>query len=172
MGKQDPKISEIMKELAQLVLKGPGERASPGAAQMSLVLAGSAWNESIGIGNARANTRAARKAIEAEFPRFWDELTLNDIDAMLDELVRYKTTHYRHDRRRILVCGTVNGKIHVEWLPEADPRNTTHWDLHVYGLLRSGNPEGAVRFLRETLGASHKEAKALVESLAATFRNV
>ena len=54
------------------------------------------------------------ETIEAENPQLWDEFKTNDIDALIDELVRYKKAHSPDDRQRILTCGIPDGKVRVE----------------------------------------------------------
>jgi hypothetical protein len=41
------------------------------------------------------------------------------INAMIDELVRYKKAHYPDNRRRILTFAIPDGKVRVEWLNAA-----------------------------------------------------
>jgi len=40
---------------------------------------------------------------------------------LIDELDQYKQTHFPDDGQRILSCGTLEGKIRVEWLVAAAP---------------------------------------------------
>jgi hypothetical protein len=42
------------------------------------------------------------------------EFKSNDINAMIDELVRYKKDHHPDDGRRVLTCGILDGKVRVE----------------------------------------------------------
>ena len=86
---------------------------------------------------------------------------------MIDELVRYKQEHYPNDRRRILTCGIPEGKIHVEWLPAAAPGVDSRFEMRLYGLVRSGEHEQAIRFLQETQGISRKKAVKRVAQIAA-----
>src|SRR5579864_2018909 len=76
-----------------------------------------AWNESVGLDHARPGYRNVWETIEADNPELWNEFKSNDIDAMIDELVQYKKTHYPDDGRRILTCGIPDGSVRVEWLP-------------------------------------------------------
>ena len=75
---------------------------------------------------------------------------------MIDELVQYKKTHYPDDQRRILTCGIPDGKIRVEWLNAAAPGVDAKWEMRLYGLVRTGEREKAIRFLQETRGMSNK----------------
>jgi hypothetical protein len=106
----------------------------------------------------REGYRKVWETIEADNPELWNEFKSNDIDAMIDDLVRYKKEHYPEDRRRILTCGIPDGKIRVEWLNAAAPGVDAKWEMRLYGLVRSGEREKAIRFLQETRGMTNKEA--------------
>ena len=74
MAAQQRKMSEIMKEMAELLLKRPGKDASNEAAHVALLFANVAWNECVGLDHARDGYRNVRETIEAEDPAPWDEL--------------------------------------------------------------------------------------------------
>ena len=115
----------------------------------------------------RERTKNVWQAIEAENPKLWDELKSRDIDAMIDELVEYKKAHFPDDRRRILACGgTEHSTIRVEWLPPAAPGVDVKWEMQLYGMVRTGSPGEAVRFLKKTRGLSATEAKMIVAQCA------
>jgi hypothetical protein len=86
---------------------------------------------------------------------------------MIDELVRYKQTHYPDDRRRILTCGMLDDKVRVEWLNAAAPGVDSKWEVQLYGLVRTGEKEKAIRFLEETRRLSRSEAAKRVKQIAA-----
>ena len=86
---------------------------------------------------------------------------------MIDELVQYKKTHYPDDQRRILTCGIPDGKVRVEWLQAAAPGVDSRWEMQLYGLVRIGDREQAIRFLQETRGMSNEEAAKQVAAVAA-----
>ena len=109
MPTQQFKMSEIMKEMSERLLRNSSGVPSSEAAHVALLFANVAWNESVGMDHARDGYRNVWEAIEAENPALWNEFKSNNIDAIIDELVRYKNTHYPDDRRRILVCGMVPG---------------------------------------------------------------
>ena len=85
---------------------------------------------------------------------------------MIDELVQHKKTHYPDDQRRILLCGISDGKVRVEWLKAAAPGVDSRWEMQLYGLVRIGDREQAIRFLQETRGMSNKEAAKRVAGVA------
>ena len=136
MPEQARKLSEIMKEMAERLLRNPRRVPSSEAAHVALCFANVAWNESVGLDQARDAYRNVWETIEAENPELWNEFKSNDISAMIDELVRYKQTHYPDDRRRILTCGIPDGKLRVEWLNAAAPGVDAKWEMQLYGLER------------------------------------
>src|SRR6516164_4349509 len=158
MPEQPRKMSEIIKEMSESLLRNPGGVPSSEAAHLALFFANVAWNESVGLDHARDGYRNVWETTEAENPALWNEFKSNDINAMIDELVRYKNEHYRDDRRRILTCGIPDGKIHVEWLNAAAPGVDAKWEMRLYGLVRTGGREKAIRFLQQTRNLSRQGA--------------
>jgi hypothetical protein len=168
MADQTRKLSEIMKEMAETLLRNPSAEPSSEAAHVALMFANVAWNECVGMDHAREGYRSAWENIEAHNPALWNELTSNDIDAMIDGLVEYKKAHYPDDRRRILVCGMVeSGNVHVEWLNPVGPGVDCKWEMRLYGLVRTGKKEDAIKFLQETRRLSRTEATKKVAAVAA-----
>ena len=156
-----------MKEMAQILLRQLRKVPSSEAAHVALMSANAAWNESVGLGGSREVYRNVWEVIEAENPELWIEFKSNDINAMIDELIQYKKNHYPDDQRRILTCGIPDGKIRVEWLNAAAPGVDSKWEMRLYGLVRTGEREKAIRFLQETRGMSNKEAAKQVAAVAA-----
>jgi hypothetical protein len=171
MSSQSPKLSEVMKEMAQRLLRHPDKVPSSEAAHVALMFANIAWNESVGMTAARDGYRKAWESIEAGNPQMWKEFKSNNVDAMIDELVEYKKTKFPDDQRRILVCGFVkdNGeeKVHVEWMAPVAPGVDSKWEMRLYGLVRTGNRREAIRFLRESRNLTRAQAEEIV-ALAAT----
>jgi len=167
MPKQPRKLSKIMKDMAETLLRNPSAEPSSEAAHVALMFANVAWNECVGMDHAREGYRTGWENIEAHNPALWNELKSNNIDAMIDGLVRYKEAHYPDDRRRILVCGMVkSGNVHVEWLNPAAPGVDCKWEMRLYGLVRTGRKDDAIKFLQETHRLSRKEATAKVDAVA------
>ncbi len=167
MTHQPRKMSEIMKEMSEHLLRNPGGVPSSEAAHVALFFANVAWNESVGLGHNRKGYRSAWEMIEAENPEMWSEFKSNDVDALIDELVQFKKQHYPDDQRRILTCGIPDGKVRVEWLAAAAPGADSQWEMQLYGLVRTGEREEAIQFLRETLGMSRNDAAKKVVAVAA-----
>jgi hypothetical protein len=163
---QPRKMSEILKEMSDLLLRNPGSVPSSQAAHVALMFANFAWNETTGLGHARDGYRAAWEKFEADNPEMWNELKSNDVDAMIDELVVFKKQRYPHDQRRILLCGMRDGKVRVEWMAAAAPGVDSKSEMQLYGLVRIGEREKAIQFLRETRHLSHSDA---VKKVAAVF---
>jgi hypothetical protein len=167
MHEQLRKLSEIMKEMSETLLRNPIGVPSSEAAHVALLFANAAWNECVGMDHARDSYRNVWETIEAENPALWSEFKSHNIDALIDELVRYKKKHYPNDRRRILVCGMVPGKVHVEWLNPAAPGVDCKWEMQLYGLVRTGDKTKAIRFLQETRRMSRNDAAKRVAQITA-----
>jgi len=86
---------------------------------------------------------------------------------MIDELVQFKKQNYPDDQRRILTCGIPDSKVRVEWLNAAALGVDSQWEMRLYGSVRTGEREQAIRFLRETRGMSRKDATKKVLAVAA-----
>jgi len=159
-------MSQIMQEMSERLLRNPATPPTPEAASVALLFANVAWNESVGLVHAREGYRNVWSAIEADNPNLWNELKSKEIDRLIDELVQYKESHYASDRRRILVCGIVAGKIRVEWLPPAAAGVDVKWETQLYGLVRSGDESGAIRFLQSTRQLSRIQAARRVAEIS------
>ena len=88
MPAQPRKLSEIMKEMSETLLRNPGGVPSSEAAHVALFFANVAWNESVGLDHAREGYRNVWETIEAENPALWNEFKSSDVNAMIDELIR------------------------------------------------------------------------------------
>lgn len=166
------KMSEIIKEMSESLLRDPDVAHSSEAAHVALMFANIAWNECVGLNHGRNAYRSAWEPIEAENPQMWSEFRSNNVEAMIDDLVAFKMKHYPNDQRRILTCGIPNGKIRVEWLGPAAPGVDSRWEMRLYGLVRTGEHDRAVGYLRETRGMSRKEAEAKVKIVAAELSQI
>ena len=167
MPEQPRKMSEILKEMSGRLLRNSGGVPSSEAAHVALFFANVAWNEGVGLDHAREGCRNVWETIEADNPELWNEFKSNDIDAMIDELVRYKEDRHPDDGRRILTCGIPDGKVRVEWLNVAAPGVDSQWEMTLYGLVRTGQRQRAIRFLRDTRRMSRKDAERKVVAVAA-----
>jgi hypothetical protein len=166
MPRQPRNLSEIMKEMSETLLRNPSRVPSSEAAHVALIFANVAWNESVGMDQAREGYRTVWEKIEADNPALWNEFKSNDINAMIEELIRYKIAQYPNDGRRILACGIPDGKIRVEWLNPAARGVDSKWEMQLYGLVRAGERVKAIQLLRETRGMSRDEASRRVAQIA------
>ena len=152
-------MSDIMKEMLEQLLRDPQAVPSSEASHVGLLFANVAWNECVGLGVEREYCHNIWQTIEVEKPDLWDELKSRDIDAMIDELVEYKKAHFPDDQRRILTCGgTPHGTIRVEWVQPAAPGVDSKQEMQLYGMVRSGMDDEALRFLKKTRKMSQQEA--------------
>lgn len=159
------KMSEIMKEMSEQLLRIPGGVPSSEAAHVALMFANIAWNTAVGLGHANESYRSAWEQIEADNPEMWSEFKSNDVEAMIQELILFKKRLYPDDQRRILTCGIRDGKIRVEWLPPAAPGVNSKSEMRLYGLVRTGEREMAVKFLQETHQMSRRDAAKKVATI-------
>jgi hypothetical protein len=164
---QPHKMSEILKEMFELILRQPNKPPSSEAAEVALFFANAAWNESVGLDGSREGYRHVWETIESDNPELWNEFKSSDINAMIDELVQYKTSHYPDDQRRILTCGIPDGNLRVEWLKAVAPGVDSKWEMRLYGLVRTGQVETAIQFLMETRRLSCNDAAKKVVAVAA-----
>lgn len=161
------KMSDILLEMAKLLLRDPRKDPSSEAANLALFLANAAWNECIGLNDNRKTYRQFWATMEASRPTVWDELTSRDVDAMIDELKRYKNEHFPNDQRRILACGIPNDKVRVHWLPPVAPGVDSKWEMQLYGLVFTGQRQKAIHFLQDTRHVPQSEAAKEVLAVAA-----
>ena len=166
MTQQPRKMSEIMKEMSERLLRNPRGVPSSEAAHVALMFANFAWNETVGLGYPRKAYRTAWEKIEAHNPQMWSEFKSTDVDALIDELVRFKKQHYPDDQRRILTCGIPDGTVRVEWLPAVAPGVDSQWEMRLYGLVRAGERDKAIQFLQETRQMSRSDASKRVAAVA------
>lgn len=139
---QPRKLSDILKEMAERLLRNPEGELSSEAMHVALMFANIAWNETVGLTHARKGYRSAWEMIEAENPDMWSEFKSNDVDSMIDELVQFKRQNHPDDLRRILTCGIPDGKVRVEWLNPVAPGVDSQWEMTLFGLVRAGTGEG------------------------------
>ena len=165
--KQAIKMSEIMKTMAERLLRNPDAAHSSEAMHVALMFANIAWNEAVGLGYARKGYRSAWEMIEASNPEMWSEFKSNDVDAMIDELLEFKKQHYPDDQRRILTCGIPDGKVRVEWVDPVAKGVDSQLEMKLFGLLRTGQRDKAIQCLREAQGMSRDDAAKEVAMVAA-----
>lgn len=122
MEQEPQKMSGMLKEMAERLLCKPDGVPSSDAFNVALMFANIAWNETVGLDDARQGYRSLWEQIEAENPALWNELKSNDVDGMIDELVRLKQERFPDDKRRILARGTTpESNVRVEWMIPALP---------------------------------------------------
>ena len=112
------KMSKLILGLAERVLAQPPEMASREGAAAALLLAHVAWNRAVDPlgGDQVGHYRKILRALEAENPKCLRELKSTDCEALIQELVKIKSTRYPKDDRFIRVCGlTPENNVHVEW---------------------------------------------------------
>ena len=116
------KLSAIIKELAESIMRNPRAGPSSEAAHMGLLLAHVAWNRALGQPLPETQYRPILEEFEQSNPELWNELVDNDVERMIDRLMALKEARYPKDDRVIKVCGMRAGNVHVEWVDGRDER--------------------------------------------------
>ena len=112
----EQKLSEIIKEMAQRLLKKPDAAASEPATAAVLMLAGAAWNSAIGDHAMRDQHRKLVEQIDWDDVTPWAELRTADTEQLIAELVDYKREHYPNDLRRVVATGmSPESNVRVHW---------------------------------------------------------
>lgn len=115
------KLSEIIMEMVEQLLRMPDGEASEPAWVAALTLASAAWNSSIGDHAMRERHRKRVDQIDWDDVTPWAELRTDDTEQLIAELVEYKQEHYPDDLRRIMATEmTLDGNVRVHW---AEPDN-------------------------------------------------
>ena len=169
-----PKLSGIMKELAESVFRDPRAVPSSEAAHVALLLVHVAWNRALGQPLPEAQYRPMLEEMEQANPELWNELAGSDVERMVERLMALKAGRYPRDDRVIHVCGMCDGNVHVEWyegrdVREADTTATQHL-ARALELVMSGDDAEAVRHLCRTAGMSPKEARRQIGKLREVLR--
>src|ERR1035441_5278449 len=111
-------MSKLILGLAERMLAQLPEKTSGEGVAAALLLAHVAWNRAVDPlgGDQVGYYRKILRALEAENPKCLRELKSTDCEAMIQELVKLKSTRYPADDRIIRVCGiTAENNVHVEW---------------------------------------------------------
>lgn len=112
----DGKLSEIIKQMAQRLLKDPEAGSSEPATMAVLILASAAWNCAIGDNLMREKHRELIDQIDWQGVTPWEELRSSDTEQLIAELVDYKREHYPNDLRRVVATEmTPEGNVRVHW---------------------------------------------------------
>ena len=169
-----PKLSAIVKKLAESVFRDPRAVPSSAAAHMALLLVHVAWNRALGQPLPEAQYQPMLEELEQTNPELWNELADGDVERLLDRLTALKEARFPQDDRVIQVCGMRDGNVHVEWyegrnVREADAIATQHL-ARALELVMSGDDAEAVQHLCRTAGMSAKEARRQIGKLRDVLR--
>ena len=117
---REQKLSEIIKEMASVILQDPDAIPSRPAAVATLMLAGAAWNSAVGDSVMLDQHRKLVEQIDWSGVPPWAELRTDDSDKLIAELVAYKHERYPGDLRRIVATEmTPEGNVRVHWTEAA-----------------------------------------------------
>jgi len=112
------KMSEILKELAQMSFRDPEAIPSSEAAHAALLFAQVAWNRALGH-DMHAYDEVLRAFLRSN-PNLWSELRSCDAETLIEAMCQAKELRYAADRRVVVVCGMRGGNVHAEWCEEKD----------------------------------------------------
>ena len=100
-------LSKSVLTLAENALARPTEQSSREAVATALLLAHVAWNRVVDplSGDQLGYYRKVLQELSNENPACLDELKSSDVESLIRELVRLKSTLYPDDRRIIHGCG-------------------------------------------------------------------
>jgi hypothetical protein len=163
------KLSEILRELANSLMRNPRAVPTSEAAHMALLFAHVAWNRALGHRMSDKLFRSILEELEQEEPELWNELADNDAERMIEQLVALKQTRFADDDRFIQVCGMRNGNVHVEWhegrvMQEIECTTIEHI-ARALELVAGGDLAEATRHLSQTTGLTRKAARQYVTKL-------
>ena len=115
--KSEPKLSEVIKGIAENMLLKPSRMPSSEAAHAALLFAHAGWNRALGY--PLDGYERVLAALETERPSLWRELKSRSAEYLMAFAETEKKRLWADDRRVILVCGIPDGKVHVEWCYES-----------------------------------------------------
>ena len=111
-------MSRIILALAEQALAQPTEKSSREVVAAALLLANVAWNRAVDPlgGDQLGHYRKVLRALREENPKCQGELEGNDVEAIIQELTKFKAVNYPDDDRIIRLCGlTAENNVRVEW---------------------------------------------------------
>jgi hypothetical protein len=114
----EPTLSEVIKRIAENMLSKRSRLPSSEAAHAALLFAHAGWNRV--LGHPLDGYERALAAFETERPSLWRELKSRSAEDLIAFAEKEKMRLWSDDRRVILVCGILDGKVHVEWCYESD----------------------------------------------------
>ena len=164
-----PKMSEIMKHMAESVLLDPGNESGE-AFQAALLLSHVAWNRCIGSDRGTVQYRSILSEMEAENPELWGELAKPDAEALIRSLMAFKNQHYPDDRRNLVVCGMREESVHTEWIDPADVVAPSELIRTLLVHILKGNTEEAVSLYAKAANVDMNMAREKVAGIEALNR--
>jgi hypothetical protein len=125
-----------------------------------------AWNESVGVGHARDSYRSAWEVIEADNPECGTSSSQPMWGPYSTDLSSTGRSTFPTICGEFFWVGIPNGSIRVEWSPPVAPGVDSQWEMPLYALIRTGEREQAISFLRETRRMSRTDAVKQVMKVA------
>jgi len=113
-----PKMSDIMKDLAQMAFSDIRAIPSSEAMHAALLFAHVAWNRS--LGKDQPKYKDVLSIFLQSNPDMWSELRSRNPEALIKIMAKEKEKRYATDRQLVVVCGMRANNVHVEWCEEKD----------------------------------------------------
>lgn len=98
----EPKLAEILKEMAKRLLKQPEGVPSAIGAELALMLAAAGWNFALGDPGLRNRHREVIRNFESLGIPPLREMRSRDSEKLIDRLVAYKQEHYPNDYLKVV----------------------------------------------------------------------
>ncbi len=108
-------MSAIFKEMALTILHTSDTAPSSEAVGVALLMTHVAWQRANGEDVPETSYAPVLTNMQETNPALWKELKSSDTAILIAKLMAYKRLHYPRDHRNVVVCGTVENKVHVEW---------------------------------------------------------
>jgi hypothetical protein len=114
----EPKLSEVLKRSAENMLSQPSRLPSAAAAHAARLFAHAGWNRA--LGHPLEGYERALAAFETERPSLWRARKSRSAEHVIAFAARAKMRRWSDDWRVLLVCGILDGQVHVAWCYESD----------------------------------------------------
>ena len=107
------KLSDIAKKMATSVLRR--KNASPEAVSIALQMTHIAWNYAGEDYREEPGYIQGIQEIEKSILPVKEEFVMDDIEKLVERLMKHKRDHYQNDQRVIFSCEYQNGNVKVLW---------------------------------------------------------
>jgi ABC-type Zn uptake system ZnuABC Zn-binding protein ZnuA len=107
------KLSDIAKKMAASILRR--KNASPEAVSIALQMVHIAWNYAGEDYREEPGYIHGIQEIEKSILSVKEEFVMDDLEKLIERLMKHKSDHYPNDQRVIFSCGYQDGNVKVLW---------------------------------------------------------